>query len=206
MTNDRYQSATDPEFEELCKSLEHFETPAWAIEAILDVELFSDIVWDPCTGTGCMAAAANARGYKTLATDIHDWGHLSAYGQPITKTFDFLGEGHRDFWTDQDGDLTIFMNPPFSKAERFVKVAHDLGARKIVCFQRFAWWEAAIRRHFWENYTPSRIHICGARANCWRHDIPEEKRKGGSSPTAHAWFVWERGHPPGPTLSHIWKD
>ena len=37
-----------------------------------------------------------------------------------------------------DEDYTIFMNPPFSKAVEFVEKAIALGARKIVCFQRFA--------------------------------------------------------------------
>ena len=60
------------------------------------------------------------------------------------------------------------------------------------------------RRGFWNAYPPNRIYICESRANCWRIDIPPDKRTG-STTTAHAWFVWERGHPPGPVLGRLEK-
>ena len=96
------------------------------------------------------------------------------------------------------------MNPPFSKATEFVEKSFELGFRKIVCFQRFSWWESQKRREFWEKHPPDRVYICGDRASCWRHDIPESER-GSSTPTAHAWFVWEKGSPPGTLLGHIYK-
>jgi hypothetical protein len=170
---------------------EAFETPAWAAEAILDAELFTTQVFDPCCGHGTLAKAAMARGYDVIASDLYDWG----YG--ITGV-DFLRAPL------EMRDVTVFMNPPFSKAVEFVERALGLGARKIVCFQRFAWWESRERDPFWRSHPPNRIHICASRASCWRFDIPPEKRKSGT-PTAHAWFVWERGHPPGPVLGRLLK-
>lgn len=99
---------------------------------------------------------------------------------------------------------TVFMNPPFSLACEFIEKAFELGARKVVVFQRFAWWESKRRKDFWDKHQPNRVYICGDRAACWRGDIPEEERKS-SSPTAHAWFVWEPEHPSGTVLGHIWK-
>jgi hypothetical protein len=100
--------------------------------------------------------------------------------------------------------FSIMMNPPFSLAQEFVLHSLRLGATKIVCFQRFAWWESEKRREFWEHNPPNRVYICGNRADCWRHDIPAEKRTS-STPTAHAFFVWEKGHPSGTQLGHIYK-
>ncbi|GAB3282934.1 hypothetical protein GCM10027347_59560 [Larkinella harenae] len=177
---------------ELCKRLEHFETPEWAAEAILRKEILTQCVVDPCCGTGILSDVAMRSGYTINAIDINHWGY------PFTNVKDFLQYDKR-----LDG-CTVFMNPPFSKAVQFVEQAFDLGARKIVCFQRFAWYESKARREFWEKYPPNRIYICSDRADCWRHDIPQAQRTS-SSPTAHAWFVWERGQPSGTLLGHISK-
>lgn len=184
--------------EQKCRRLEHFETPEWAAQAILDKEILTKVVLDPCTGTGILADAAKGRGYTPLAIDINDWGY------PGTMIEDFLSidaEG----WSSPDMPFSIFMNPPFSKAVQFVEKGFELGARKIVCFQRFAWWESRARREFWETFPPARVYVCGDRAPSWRHDIPHDKRNS-SSPTAHAWFVWERYHAAGTKLGHIWRD
>jgi len=185
---------TDEQVTALAKQAECYETDPWAAEAILRHELLTHLVWDPCCGTGILSEAARAAHYQVMSTDLHDWGY-----EPAKSGEDFL-----TFPTRPHRETTIFMNPPFSLACEFVDKAHGLGARKIVCFQRFAWWESEKRREWWAKRPPNRIYICGDRAECWRFDIPHEERTG-STPTAHGWFIWERGQPPGPTLGHIWK-
>lgn len=180
--------------EELCRHYEHFETPAWAAKAILEKEILTHLVVDPCCGIGVLSDAAKEKGHRIISIDINDWGY------PGTITEDFLAINGLP-----DENLSIFMNPPFSKAVEFVEKSVALGARKILCFQRFAWWESNKRRSFWEKHPPNRIYICGDRADCWRHDIPLNSRTS-STPTAHAWFVWERGHPNGTLVSHIFKS
>lgn len=184
------------DFTQLCKLLEHFETPEWAARAILEKETLEPLTLDPCCGSGILSETAHRLGYKVHATDIYDYG----YGG-MAHTGDFL-ECDRFIHA---GTFGVFMNPPFSLACQFVEKSLELGARKIICFQRFAWWESRKRRDFWRAHPPARVYICGDRADCWRHDIPPEKRTS-SSPTAHAWFVWERGHDGDTTLHHIWKD
>ena len=179
------------------KEAECYETPEWAAQAILEHELMTKHVWDVCCGPGVLAKAAERKHYEVCATDLYDWG----YGQ----RHDFLLDDHRDVWSIRGSATTIFMNPPFSKAVDFVKRAHEIGARKIVCFQRFAWWESQTRQAFWNEYPPARIYVCGDRATCWLFGIPEEKRKNGTT-TAHAWFVWERGQNTHmPALGRIYK-
>ena len=102
-----------------------------------------------------------------------------------------------DFFEVQNdySNRTVIMNPPFSLAEDFVLKAQALGARKIICFQRQAWRESATRREFWEQNSPARVWVCGARATCWRFDLlGTEKAEKGGSPTSNAWYVWEKGH------------
>jgi predicted RNA methylase len=189
---------------ELCKRLEHFETPEWAVKAILRKEILTNVVVDPCVGAGILTMACGSYGYEVVPYDIHDWGYEgSAQWEVQIKNFLAL----EDSWflpSACDGDFSVLMNPPFSNAVEFVEKSIELGARKIVCFQRFAWWESNKRKDFWRAHPPNRVYICGDRADCWRHDIPQEGR-GSSSPTAHAWFVWEPAHPQGTILGHIYK-
>jgi len=188
----------DESLTERCKRLEFYETPQWAAEAILRCESFPPgLIVDPCCGTGILGQAAIRAGYQSLfSIDIHDWGSTPG----LDHQADFL-----TWHPPPDTPFSVFANPPFSKAVDFVDHALQIGARKVIVFQRFSWWESKGRRDFWERHPPNRIYICGDRANCWRHDIPEAER-GSSSPTAHAWFVWQRGHPPGTLLSHVWRD
>ncbi len=176
-----------------CIEAEMFETDEWAVESLLDVELLTPLVIDPCCGRGVLGQAAARRGYCVESFDLYDWG---------------FGQTGQDFLTWSDApkaDFTILMNPPFSRACDFVRHAVSLNPRKIVCFQRFAWWESGDRSAFWAEHRPARVHICRSRATCWRLDIAPADRKGRGSSTAHAWFVWERGHPAAAILGHIDK-
>lgn len=207
-----------PSLTEQCKALEAFETDPWAIEAILDVELMTNSVIDPCCGTGLMANAAKARGHDVTTIDVRDWSHVFPDAARPDHVVDFLttrpeGSG--------DGDWTCFLNPPFSKACEFIDRAKELGARKIVCFQRWAWRESDKRADWWAKNPPSRIWLCIDRATCWRFDIPREcvdpetcprsgknarcRRCMGNTTSAHAWYIWERGHAPAQVICDLKK-
>lgn len=180
---------------ELCVRYEHYITPKWAAEAILKKEILTPIVLDPCCGTGVLSEAALKAGHQPYAIDVFHWGYRAQ-----NHTIDFL-EMEKFFCKDE---FSVFMNPPFTKACEFVLKAKQLGARKILCFQRMAWFESAKRRQFWDKNPPARIYICGDRASCWRADIPEENQ-GSNTPTAHAWFVWEKGFLGNPTIHRLYK-
>jgi len=184
-----------PTLEAQARAAECYETPAWAARAILDVELLTPDVWDPCCGTGVLSEAAFAAGYAVWSTDLHYWGFDGQSAQ-----VDFLTADSALF-----DSFSVFMNPPFSLATRFVDRALALGARKVVSFQRLAWRESDARRAWWEAHPPARIWLCGNRAHCWLFTIPPEAR-GEGAPTAHAWFVWEQGHRGLEAMHTLWKD
>ena len=206
-------------FKELCINLEHFETPEWAANAILQKEILTNLVIDPCAGMGVLVEAVQRNGYECYGFDVHDWGwkDLCFNESYYAGICDFLNpsEDLKRYIKNN----TVFMNPPFALAELFVKKAFELGARKVVCFQRFSWYEGSYdsgkkRGQFWEKYRPARIWVCGDRASCWRHDLRKDdkgnrydetgKKLAGSS-TSHAWFVWERGHVGAAITGHIFK-
>jgi hypothetical protein len=189
-----------------CKRYEHWETPEWAVVEILKCEILTSFVVDPCAGAGVMTRAARRAGYSVQALDIHDWGQRFPHNDWLVPD-DAIAQMVRD--------NTVFMNPPFTKSEAFVERAFCYDARKIVCFQKFSWYEGEKdtgkkRGTFWEMLPPSRIYVCGSRATCWRHDIAPQDRldshgREKSTPTTYAWFVWESGHPRGTTIGHIYN-
>lgn len=198
-------TVADETLTDLCKRLEAFETPRWAIEAILDVELTNEYIVDPCSGLGIIAQVCRERGLRVAECDIHDWAHSCPKlfrGHPLaTKIMNFFDiEGF-------DVDTTVVMNPPFSKACEFVDHALKLNARKIICFQRQAWRESGTRREWWEKNPPARVWVCGARASCWRFDLlGSEKAASSGSSVSMAWYVWERGHKGAEVTSAIYPS
>lgn len=182
-------------FEQMAEAAEAWETAPWAAKAILQVELLTPHVVDPCSGRGVLTRALRKAEYQTHAQDLYDWGYEGC---------DEVGTN----WLDEDSDLTgqtVFMNPPFSLACQFVNKAFELNARKTVCFQRQAWRESQERRAFWEKYPPARVWVCGNRAETWLFSIPPEERKGGRNMPS-AWYVWENDHKGAEVTSAIWKD
>jgi hypothetical protein len=195
--------------EALCVDLEAYQTPEWAIERLLDVEILTSAVIDPCVGLGVIADAAKKRGYGVTSYDVYHWGYDGTLIQDwLTTTIDLT-------------NFTVLMNLPFSKACAFVDHALKLNARKVVCFQRQAWRETGNgkrgRRAWWDANKPARKWLCGDRASCWRFDVltcphdaecPNRRRKKGqkpspgigcskcmgNTPTPHEFYVWERGH------------
>ena len=176
---------------ELVTLREGWETPPSGVWPLLDVELFTPRVWDPCCGLGSLAETLRRSGYDMGATDIEDWGYTGGTGG-----IDFLE-------TTELLAPCVVMNPPFSLACEFVVHALRLGARKVAAFQRLAWWESDGRASaFWPKYRPQRIYGFDLKITCWRFDVPPQDRDGGT-PVAHAWFVWEPGQPAGPLLGHL---
>ena len=188
-----------PQFTTLAEqaaAAEAWETPQWAARAILDVEIMTQDVVDPCCGAGILSEAAKRACYRVHSTDLYDWGYEDA----VETGLDFLT------WDTPLDDCTVFMNPPFSLACRFVDQARHFNARKIVCFQRQAWRESQERRWWWETNPPARIWLCGDRAVPYLlHLSPEERKEMNGMQTAHAWYVWEKGHRGAELQNAIWK-
>lgn len=188
---------------EFNKKMEFFETPEWVARRIFEVELMTKTILDPAAGRGVLGNAARQSGYTdVLEFDLVKWDRASP---TITPDVNFLKATSDDLKVT-DKDFTVVMNPPFSYAVAFVKKSFELGARKVVMFQRLSFNESLIRRQFWEDNPCARQHVCGERATCWRGDILTEDTFGRSAPTAHSWYVWERGHRGAETLQRLYKS
>lgn len=164
--------------------------PRRAIDALLNVESFQKIIWDPACGGGNIPKACVAAGYAVASSDIVKRG----YG----GVCDFLTADHTRV---PKTPFDIITNPPFSLAVEFALKAFELGAGKVAILQRTTWLEGERRyqslfrlnhlKQIWQ--FRSRISMPPGGA-----DI---EPKGGA--VAFAWFVFSQTHKASPTLGWL---
>lgn len=162
-----------------------YETPEVATEALLRVEKFSGVIWEPACGPGAIVRVLRRAGHMVYATDLVD------YGCPDSDSrIDFLMEQAPSFHVG-----AIVTNPPFKLATEFATHALTL-VPKVIMLMRLAFLESEKRRAILDCGLLARVHI-------FRNRLPMMHRDGwegpkASSATAFAWFVWDATHK-GPT-------
>ena len=159
-----------------------YETPAAAVEALLEVEPLPPVIWEPACGPGAIVRVLRAHGHTIIATDLVDYELANQ---------DF---GRRDFLFERSapaGVEAIITNPPFKLAGEFVAHALDLCPR-VYMLLRLAFLESDRRSPILDGGHLARVHV-------FRKRLPMMHRAGWSGPKATSslpfvWFVWSRDH------------
>lgn len=160
-----------------------YATNPIAMEMLLDLETFSENVWEP------------AAGQKHLSNVLEKYGHKVWSSDLIVRTdgveqLDFFG-------TDILWDGDIITNPPYKYAMEFVEHAMEsvTDGHKVAMFLKIQFLEGIKRRELFRKYPPKTIYVATKRLGC---------AKSGETFTAgavcYAWFVWEKGFKGDPTL------
>ena len=160
---------------------DYYATEPRAIELLLEVEEFSDHIWECACGEGHLSKVLVERGYNVRSTDLIDRGY---------------GEGGVDFLAQSepfDGD--IITNPPYKYATEFVYKALDLipEGRKVAMFLKLQFLEGKKRKELFLKHPPKVIYVSSSRLLCAKNGEFEQMRAGGGSAVAYAWFVWVKG-------------
>jgi hypothetical protein len=154
--------------------VDFYETPEDVTEALLrfleEKKLLKpcSFIWEPACGKGKMQRVMLDHGHAVIATDLHP--HIAGI-----QGVDFLSEVLPCEW--------IITNPPFSKAEEFIK--HAMEMQKSCAFLlKSQFWHAKKRYDlFWENPPAYVLPLT------WRPDFLSGDRAG--HPTMEcAWTVW----------------
>lgn len=155
-------------------------TPPEGTAALLAVERFPGVVWEPACGAGDMSRVLEASDEITrvISTDLIDRG----FGR---TGVDFL----RDHETSADHVVT---NPPFRLASQFALHARARVRGKVALLGRLAWLEGVGRRRMFEQTGLTRVWVFSRRLRVQRGRLPEPGDRGGM--IAFAWFVWDPGH------------
>jgi hypothetical protein len=157
-----------------------------AIEALLRVERFSGVSWDPACGLGTIPKAMDEAGLDCFGSDLVDRGYEFA------DILDFLADEPEGDGEDVDN---VVSNPPFNLARPFIDKALTIASHKVAMLLPLTFLEGQ-RKVEWLGKTPlARVHVF-----TWRISMPpgellvsgKVKPEGGKK--CFAWFVWEHGH------------
>lgn len=162
-----------------------YPTPPEATRALLDRETFPGLTWEPACGDGAICRVLEERGLPYLATDLIDRG---------------FGEGGHDFFNSVHRANNIITNPPYSLAEKFVRLSLDRTDGKVAMLCKLAFLEGARRRPLFETTPLKNVYVFSKRLSMYRNG---EKGAYASGMIAFAWFVWEHGYSGQPVLGWI---
>jgi hypothetical protein len=162
-------------------------TPPRAVRALLTVETFNGIIWEPCCGDGAISRVLEAAGYTVISTDLVDRGY---------------GIGGHDFLADHTivAD-SVITNPPYGGLAKLI-VSHALTrvTGKVAMLLPVRWQAAQGHRHLMDRC--ARIWVFSRRLQMHRAGYIEAGGKVGGPQMDVAWFVFEPNHS-GPTMTKI---
>lgn len=162
--------------------LDFYETPAWAVRAIVPVLPWKDgmRVLDPGCGSGAilreLSRPQSGRGVAQLSflgieKDQARYDQAKSTGLNVRQG-DF-------FYHDEKHDL-IVGNPPYSHALEFVQ--HAIMLAPVVCMLLRLPWLASQRRAQWHRENPCHVNVLPRR--------PSFTADGKTDATEYAWFLW----------------
>ena len=158
--------------------LDFYETPSWAVRAILP-ELRVDAtckILDPGCGTGAILRVLGAAFPENYVQGIEK---DEARYEACAASTD-LDVEHGCFFSHQTKWDLIVCNPPYVIAQEFVQ--HALTLAPLVCMLLRLPWIASQSRADWHRDNPAHINILPRR--------PSFTADGKTDATEYAWFIW----------------
>jgi SAM-dependent methyltransferase len=161
--------------------LDFYETPSWAVRALLPAipSLDGKRVLDPGCGTGAILRELGAAFPECDITGLEK--DRARFDHATTSTE--LPLVHGDFFNHVEKYDAIVSNPPYSHALEFVQ--HALTLAPLVCMLLRLPWLASQRRADWHRENPSLVCVLPKR--------PSFTADGKTDATEYAWFVWGTG-------------
>lgn len=156
-----------------------YATDPKAAELLCSLERFTTDVWECACGKGHISEVLKKHGYRVRSSDIVNRG----YGDIA----DFLSIENVHWHGD------IVTNPPYKYAQEFVEKALQVidDGNKVAMFLKLTFLEGKTRREFFRRCPPRKVYVASGRIKCAMNG---DFDKCGSSVTAYAWFVWEKGY------------
>jgi hypothetical protein len=158
---------------------DYYATEPAATDWLCKLEHFENPILEPACGQGHISERLKANGYDVVSRDLIDRG----YGEVA----DFL------YMNNEKWSGDIITNPPYKYAAKFVEQALNMvgEGHKVAMFLKLTFLEGKGRKELFDKYPPIRIWVSRSRLKCAMNGDFDSI---GSSATAYAWFVWEKGY------------
>ena len=164
---------------------EFYATDPKALEMLLQLETFSNDVWECACGKGHLSEVLKENGHNVKSSDLVDRGYAG------TEIKDFLHTTSADIADGKRWD--IITNPPYKYAQEFAEHALDISkdGTKIAMFLKVQFLEGKSRKMLFEKHPPKAVYVSSSRLRCAKNADFENT---GSSAVAYCWFLWEKGY------------
>lgn len=162
--------------------LDFYETPSWAVRAVLPILPVKEgtRILDPGCGTGAILRAVGA---AFPENEILGLEKDEARFRACEASTD-LPIMHGDFFSHAERYDLIVSNPPYSHALEFVQYALSL-APVVAMLLRLPWLAGQARAD-WHRENPSHVNVLPRR--------PSFTGDGKTDATEYAWFIWGTEH------------
>ena len=175
------------------RELDDYQTPDWAIDAVLPFLLprlgpGGGLILEPACGAGGIfrrLVASGVESHRMHGIEIHPERAAEARaGGFSVVAADALSPDTE--WPSAD---LIISNPPFRQAEAFCRRALEsvAFAGTVAMLLRLAFLESAERYEFHRRYPVNGLHVFSSR--------PSFTANGKTDSAAYAWFCWGAGQP-----------
>lgn len=170
------------------KKNDFYETPAWAVDAIIPHLPFdrASLIVDAGAGTGAIASRV-----------VHHFPHLEVIG--VEKQHELVQEGrargmygvefveadYEKWQSERASPDIVIMNPPYSRAIEFIRRALSTVRRDgvVAALLRVGFTGGALRAEFHAKH-PSKLRVLDRRPSF---------TGGGTDASEYGWFVWSPG-------------
>ena len=170
------------------KEGDFYETPTWALEALLKRESFEGEVLDPCSGKGAICKVLEKYGYKVKGSDIQ-------------TSDEIYGDKGVDAYSIEKMCDNIITNPPYStKIGELVNHFMGIYQRKMALLLRLTFLEGKGRHDMFTTHPLKIVYVFSSRVTMYPAD---EEMPDNDGTIAYAWFVWEKGYIGRPTINWI---
>jgi hypothetical protein len=163
-----------------------YRTPVEATKALLDMESFPGIIWEPACGDGAISKALIEAGLDVVSSDLFHYGY---------------GVHGVDFLQSSETVDHIITNPPFKHAQDFVQVALNSTTGKVAMLLKLQFLEGRKRKVFFESSPLKKVYVFSNRLKLTRNGNDEQYKNGGMM--VFAWFVWDHSHDGPPTIEWL---
>lgn len=156
-----------------------YATEPKAVKLLLEVEDFSNNIWECASGQGHISKVLEEAGYDVWNTDLVDRG----YQHDLIDFLNWRGEYRGD----------IITNPPYKFGKQFVEKALSVipKGNKVAMFTKLLFLESKGRKKLFTEQPPKTVYVSSSRLHCAKNG---EFDKYPSSVVAYVWIVWEKGY------------
>lgn len=156
---------------------DYYATDPKAAELLMQLETFSNNIWECACGEGHLSKVFIKNGYDVKSSDLINRG----FGE---HGFDFLSIDNIKWGGD------IITNPPYKYAKEFIEKSLSIipEGNKVAMFLKLQFLEGKARKELFKSHPPKTIYVSSSRIECAMNGNFKNE-----SAVAYGWFIWEKG-------------